>query len=365
MYSNSKFRLIISSARYSKEDSANFKSSVLFDKYILSFFLFFGICFMVFSQDSTVTGTIVEKESTKKIVGAIVAIEGTAFVASTDINGEFSFNGAIPKNEYVVSVSKEGYEERYFLINVIQEKKLVVDDVDLEVTKKEKKRRKKLKKSSQKEGEKQDKRVAKEKKKLKKDKKGPLGFLKKDKETVEIVYEDIPEEIDDAEEEEEEEIEIIITPLQKKYAKILGIQPEEITNMELYAFIDEWMGSSYLLGGDTKLGVDCSSFSQRLYLAVYKVLIERTAQNQMDSQATETFAGMQFLEEGDLIFFRAPRDVGDTIIHVGVYLSENKFVNATSRQDKSGGSGVKISDLSDPFWTKRFFAGGRRIINKS
>ncbi len=360
MYSNATFRSIISNSRYRNVGVATLKTPISSEKNILLFFLFLGICCTAFSQNSTITGTIVEKESATKIVDAIVAIEGTVFVEGTDVNGQFNFNGAIPKNEYVVSVSKEGYEERYFLINVIQGKKLVVDDVELEVTKKEKKRRKKLKKSSQKEGEKQDKRVAKEKKRLKKDKKGPFGIFKKDKEVVEIVYEDIPEENNDIAEKE-----VIITPLQKKYAKILGITPEEITNTELYTFIDEWMGTPYQLGGETKTGIDCSSFAQRLFLNVYGGLIERTAQKQMDSEATETFAGMQFLEEGDLVFFRARGDVGDTITHVGVYLSENRFVNATSRGGKSGSSGVKISDLSDSFWIKRFFAGGRRILTKS
>lgn len=360
MYSNATLSSVISNSPCYKSTVVTLKPSISDKKNILLFFLILGICFTVSPQNSTITGIIVEKESMIKVVDAIVAIEGTTFVESTDANGQFTFNGDIPKKEFVVSVSKEGYDERYFLINVVLGKKLIVDDVQLEVTKKEKKRRKKLRKSAQKEGEKQDKRVAKEKKKLKKDKKGPLSIFKKDKEVVDIVYEDLRVQNNDITEKEG-----VITPLQKKYAKILSITPEEITNTELYTFIDGWMGTPYQLGGDTKPGIDCSSFTQRLFLKVYGELIERTAQNQMDSEVTKTFAGMQFLEEGDLVFFRARGDIGDTITHVGVYLSENKFVNATSRRGKSGSSGVKISDLSDPFWTKRFFAGGRRVITEN
>lgn len=334
---------------------------------------------MTFSQNSNITGTVVEEGSTAKMADVIVAIEGTAFVQTTDDNGQFDFDQAIPEGEHVVTVSKEGYEVKYFLIDIIQGKKMVVDEVKMVMTKQEKKRRKKLEKSSDKgnrkaekereskikeaikDGEKQDKRLAKEEKKLKKDKKGLFGILgKKKAPEVAVVYEDIPEESEIEEEVQEE----IITPLQKKYAEILEVAPEEITNTDLYTFIDEWMGTTYLWGGETKAGIDCSSFTQRLFMVVYDWYIERTAQDQMDSEATKTFAGIQFFEEGDLVFFRAHDDLSKTINHVGVYLGNNKFVSATSTRGKSGNSGVKITDLSDPYWTKRFFAGGRRVNTK-
>ena len=88
--------------------------------------------------------------------------------------------------------------------------------------------------------------------------------------------------------------------------------------------------------------------------------IERTAQKQFNSADTKPFGDAVNLIEGDLVFFRAAGDPSDTIIHVGVYLGNNKFVNATSRNGQTGNSGVKISDLSDPYWKRRFFAGGRR-----
>ncbi len=362
MYLNSTLVSNKSSTGSRKERSIAPMALMSIKKCLLFLFQSMGICFFSFSQNPTVTGAILEEGSAAKIVDAIVAIEGTAFVETTDENGQFVFDEPIPQNEYVVSVSKDGYEERYFLINVIQGKKLVVDQVELKVTKKERKRRKKLKKSTQKESEKQDKKVAKETKRLKKDKKGPLGILRKKKDPVEVVYEDLPTEI---REDEVEVVEVAITPLQKKYAGIIGVSPEEITNTDLYSFIEEWMGAPYLMGGESKDGIDCSSFAQRLFLAVYDELIERTAQNQMDSEATKTFAGVQFLKEGDLVFFRAAGDLSDTITHVGIYLGGKKFVNATSRTGKSGSSGVKISDLSDPYWSRRFFAGGRRVITKS
>ncbi|WP_289040549.1 NlpC/P60 family protein [uncultured Zobellia sp.] len=324
-----------------------------------------------FSQSVSITGVVFEKESTVKIENAIVAIEGTAYVEPTNENGEFIFRQTIPEGEHVVYVSKDGYEKAVFLINVVEGKKLVIDAVKMEMTKQEKKKRKKAEKEKEskikdatKESEKQDKELAKEVKKLKKDKKGLLGILGKNKEPeVTIIYKPINSD-NEVQEDEEAEV-IIITPLQKKYAEILEVAPENITNIELYSFIDEWMGTPYLLGGETKAGIDCSSFTQRLYIGVYDWYIERTAQKQMDSEATHTWSASEFLEEGDFVFFRAAGHRGDTITHVGIYLGNDKFVNATSRIGSTGSSGVKISDLSEPYWKKRFFAGGRRVNTKS
>ncbi|MUH34698.1 hypothetical protein D9O36_02485 [Zobellia amurskyensis] len=181
--------------------------------------------------------------------------------------------------------------------------------------------------------------------------------------SVAVSYEPVTDVSEDNDNVEVEEI--IITPLQIKYAEILEVAPEKITNVELYSFIDEWMGTPYLLGGESKTGIDCSSFAQRLFIGVYDWYIERTAQKQMDSEATHTWSDPEFLEEGDLVFFRAAGDRGATITHVGIYLGNDKFVNATSRVGKTGSSGVKISDLSETYWKKRFFAGGRRVNTKS
>ncbi|MUH34699.1 hypothetical protein D9O36_02490 [Zobellia amurskyensis] len=98
------------------------------------------------SQSLTITGNVIEEESSIKIAGAIVTIEGTAFVESTNSNGEFNFNQNIPEGEHVVTVTKDGYEKVFFLINVVKGKKLVVDAVKMEMTKQERKKRKKTEK---------------------------------------------------------------------------------------------------------------------------------------------------------------------------------------------------------------------------
>ncbi|GAL82640.1 C40 family peptidase [Algibacter lectus] len=148
-------------------------------------------------------------------------------------------------------------------------------------------------------------------------------------------------------------------PVQLEYAKLLNTKPDSLQNIKMYTFVDKWMNTPYLLGGETKEGIDCSSFTQLLFIEVYDKYIERTAQKQFDSEHIVKFRGKEFLEEGDFLFFNSPNEQ-QLITHVGIYLKNNKFINATSYRGPSGASGVKICDITNPFWEKRFVAGGKR-----
>jgi cell wall-associated NlpC family hydrolase len=140
-----------------------------------------------------------------------------------------------------------------------------------------------------------------------------------------------------------------IIALQEKYASILGVDPKNITNLPLYAFLDEWIGVPYRLGGDSKKGIDCSAFVRRLYDHVYCVNLVRTALEQFN-YCSYVF-DRDHLKEGDLVFFRTR---GKRITHVGVYLGNNYFVHASRTQ------GVTISNMNDMYW-QRYFAGAGTI----
>lgn len=337
-------------------------------KIVLSL-LFFCVSLLSFSQGPTFSGSVIEEESNAKMANAIVSIEGTSLASTTDENGKFSFNEKIPSGDHVVTVSKDGYELKLFMIEVDERKTLTTNPIELTVTNKERKRRKKANKSADKEArklakekekklktakkelEKREKKLAKQKKKLK----------KKNKDVV-INY--------DAVEPNVPSKEVTVNPvvtndddysgLQIKYANMIGVTPQEISNLPLYEFIDGWMGTPYLWGGTNKEGIDCSSFTQRLYQSVYDQYIERTADAQQASKYTNVFEDTSYLKEGDLLFFG---DVDTrSITHVGVYLGNNKFVNATTRKT-DGVAGVKIDDITDPFWRSIFCCGGKRINN--
>lgn len=144
---------------------------------------------------------------------------------------------------------------------------------------------------------------------------------------------------------------IFYSSLQKKYAAYLKLEPQEITNVRLYSFIDNWMGTPYLWGGTTKNGIDCSAFVQKLIDYVYDVNIPRTSIDQFYTNWIELFGSTKYLSEGDMIFFRTIP--GTTVSHIGFYLKNNMFVNSSSSK------GVSIANLNDPYWKKKYVAAGR------
>lgn len=144
-----------------------------------------------------------------------------------------------------------------------------------------------------------------------------------------------------------------ITSLNKflniKYANMLGVLPQVITNDLLYDFIEEWYGTTYRLGGTDKRGIDCSAFVQRLYSRVFNVSLFRTAAEQFN--LCHSIWNKEELKEGDLVFFNIHTK---RISHVGIYLMNDYFVHSCSSQ------GVMISKLSDAYW-KKYYAGAGRI----
>ncbi|MEO5907591.1 MAG: C40 family peptidase [Ginsengibacter sp.] len=141
-----------------------------------------------------------------------------------------------------------------------------------------------------------------------------------------------------------------LSTLQFKYAMMMNVEVESLKNVSLLGFVDNWFGTRYRLGGTTKRGIDCSALTSALLLAVYGFNIPRTARQQYD--ATEHIDKDE-LKEGDLVFFNTRGGVS----HVGVYLENDYFLQASTH-------GVKISNLDDHYYSKRFICGGRVTDNK-
>ena len=136
--------------------------------------------------------------------------------------------------------------------------------------------------------------------------------------------------------------------LQLKYSIQMDIAVEEMNNISLLQKIDEWWGTPYLYGGSSKRGVDCSYFTLDVMNAIYNTNLKRTAAEQYTQSEKIDWTD---LKEGDLIFFKT--DASRSITHVGIYMTNNKFVHASTSQ------GVTISDLSEPYWQKRLYSLGR------
>lgn len=139
------------------------------------------------------------------------------------------------------------------------------------------------------------------------------------------------------------------TAIQRKFGALMGVPASNISNGRLYEFIDKWLNTKYKYGSQNEKEIDCSGFTQILYDAVYSRKLPRNSEVQYN-QATSKIRTAGNLREGDLIFFSLTKN--KKVSHVGVYLQNNRFVNATNR-------GVVISDITLPYWQEGFVGGAR------
>jgi lipoprotein Spr len=135
--------------------------------------------------------------------------------------------------------------------------------------------------------------------------------------------------------------------IETKYAAILNVSADNISNPQLYSFIDEWYGVPYKYGGQNKKGIDCSNFTAILYKNIYDKPITGTSASICNQCKT---VSKKDLKEGDLVFFKIEKD---EVSHIGVYLQNNKFVHATTKK------GVMIDDLDEAYYKKYFYKAGR------
>jgi lipoprotein Spr len=129
-------------------------------------------------------------------------------------------------------------------------------------------------------------------------------------------------------------------------AQQLGVDPSEHEKSKQYAFIDEWMGAPHRLGGQTKVGIDCSAFINHLFEEVYEKPLARSSYDMADGIKRKY---ENQLVEGDLVFFSFGKK---NIDHVGLYLKNNKFVHVSTSK------GVMIIDLHEYWFYKYFVRAG-------
>ena len=134
--------------------------------------------------------------------------------------------------------------------------------------------------------------------------------------------------------------------LQVKYAMMIDVDIESLKNLSLLNFIEDWFGTRYKYGGETKRGIDCSALTGGLLMAVYGFVVPRTARQQY--QVSEKIK-REDLQEGDLVFFNTTGGVS----HVGFFLANDYFVHSSSSQ------GVTVTSLNDPYFAKRYIGAGR------
>jgi peptidoglycan DL-endopeptidase LytE len=113
--------------------------------------------------------------------------------------------------------------------------------------------------------------------------------------------------------------------------------------------VKNFLGIPYRLGGSTLKGIDCSAFVKKIY-EIFNIQLPRTTWEQFRIGKR---IKKHELEEGDLVFFKIPtRRASNT--HVGIYIGNNEFVHASSRNRE-----VRVDNLDAPYFSKRFVNGIR------
>lgn len=127
------------------------------------------------------------------------------------------------------------------------------------------------------------------------------------------------------------------------------IASREIDRTILKSVADTYLGVPYLWGGQTMDGIDCSAFTQQVVRKALQVELPRVAVQQSAVGVRVLKFGLQ---PGDLLFFG---ETPEAIDHVGIYMGDGMFINATSS------SGVKYSNIDETFWLNKYqFA--RRLV---
>src|ERR1700722_4869151 len=65
--------------------------------------------------------------------------------------------------------------------------------------------------------------------------------------------------------------------LAKDYlSQIMGVALSATSNMKLFHFVYDWIGTPYHFGGSSKNGIDCSGFTKQLYSQVFNMDLEHS-----------------------------------------------------------------------------------------
>ncbi|MDO7581748.1 MAG: C40 family peptidase [Flavobacteriales bacterium] len=145
----------------------------------------------------------------------------------------------------------------------------------------------------------------------------------------------------------------------KVYSKWIQFKKEDrpaiyISNAETFLkTVNSYKGVSYLFGGNSRSGIDCSGLIFRgLKSTGYQ---GERINAQMYAQSGRLIDSKDALKKGDLVCFTNTTYSKKLVQHIAVYVGNNEFIHAPS----SGGI-VKLSNINDPYyWGDKFIFGVR------
>lgn len=139
--------------------------------------------------------------------------------------------------------------------------------------------------------------------------------------------------------------------LKFKYSILINTPVEDLSNLRLLIFMEQWYGVPYHYGGTGRSGIDCSAFSSLLLSTVYNE--HQLPRMSADQYKATRRISKRDLQEGDLVFFHT-YGKGHRVTHVGVYLYNSRFVHASV-------AGVQISNMGEGYYLTHYIGAGRII----
>lgn len=143
------------------------------------------------------------------------------------------------------------------------------------------------------------------------------------------------------------------TLLQKKFFTLGHGHIRKAIKDDVESNAKDLLGTPYVWGATGPNKFDCSGFTQKVFNQA-GIQIPRNSRAQAKVGKYVTY---KHLRRGDMVFFATNRKTPKRITHVGIYLSNGKFIHASS-----GGKRVIISSLANSNYYKNNFVLGRRII---
>lgn len=130
-------------------------------------------------------------------------------------------------------------------------------------------------------------------------------------------------------------------------------ESQELNSMgikdRLILFAKKMLNVPYRFGGNTFMGIDCSAYVQKVF-GFLDIHLPRSAREQFKIGES---VSKEDLSIGDLVFFRTYASFPS---HVGIYLGNNLFIHASSKNRR-----VSIDSLETPYYIRRFI-GARRLF---
>jgi len=123
---------------------------------------------------------------------------------------------------------------------------------------------------------------------------------------------------------------------------------------EVVAVALRYLGVSYVWGGSSPSGFDCSGLTQYCYREI-GVSLPRTSQSQYQSGQSIARDRLDLLNPGDLVFFGTDGDAG-RVHHVGIYVGDNNYVHAPNT-----GAVVRVDSLTARIESRGDYVGGSRL----